>query len=197
MPKRKISVFFGKLFKVPLLARGFTMIELLVVVAIMVIMSALILPRLLSSNVRKEFDSTVETIFYSLNQARERAASWQNGTTWGVYFQRYNPVDGCNSKPNFGIFFTNTGYSDNTKINFVSYLPVTMDFDVTSTWGANALPGDCYRIIDFKEVTGENWFPNSVSTSSVKVYILKNPLVSSTISVTPLGMVSYTTSTPQ
>ena len=177
--------------------KGITIIELLVVVAIMVIMSALVLPRLLSSNVRKEFDSTVETIFYSLNQARERATAWEKGTTWGVFLKRAGPSP-CASQPHFGIFFTNSGYDEADKINYVSYLPATMDFDVTSTWGANAPGNDCYRIIDFKEVTGERWFPDpAVSTSSVKVYIIKNPAVSSTISVTSLGVISYTTSSDQ
>jgi len=180
--------------------KGFTIIELLIVVAIMVIMSALVLPRLLSSNVRREFDSTVETIFYSLNQARERAIAWENGTTWGVFLKRAG-ASPCATQPHFGIFFTNSGYDEADKINFVSYLPLTMDFDVTSTWGANVASDNCYKIIDFKEVTGERWNPGgaeaSLATSSVKVYVIKNPSISSTISVTPLGMVSYTTSSAQ
>lgn len=186
---RKIKPIFSR--------KGFTIIELLIVVAIMVIMSALVLPRLLSSNIRKEFDSTVETIFYSLNQARERAIAWEKGTTWGVFFERKDPAAGCASQPHFGIFFTNSGYDEAEKINYVSYLPLTMDFDVTSTWGTYT---GCYRIIDFKEVTGERWYADGLagaSTSSVKVYVIKNPSISSTISVTLLGMVSYTTSSAQ
>ena len=166
---RKIKPIFSR--------KGFTIIELLIVVAIMVIMSALVLPRLLSSNIRKEFDSTVETIFYSLNQARERAIAWEKGTTWGVFFERKDPAAGCASQPHFGIFFTNSGYDEAEKINYVSYLPLTMDFDVTSTWGTSLDPNDCYRIIDFREVTGERWSPSSegsVPTSSVKVYVIKN-----------------------
>lgn len=176
--------------------RGLTLVELLVVVALMVALAVAIVPNLLSRNIQKEFDATVENIFYSLNQARERAVAWEKGTTWGVFFCQGGDIcsalPNCSSQPRLGVFYTNSGYDESDKVVYLSALPKGIDY-ATSTWGS------CYRIIDFKEITGERWDAGGllVATSSVKIFIVKKPNVSSTILVSPLGVATYTTSSAQ
>lgn len=172
---------------------GFTLLELLITVAFIAVVGVVIIQNYASYNVNKKFAATVQKIAFSLDQARNRATVWDKGQAWGVYFQRTG--SGCPSKPSFGIYFNivedGTTYTSKNYRVLTSILPDGVNFD-TSSWDGLA---SCYRTITFEEITGELMYREGlVATSSMKLFSTHNSAISSTISVSPLGFVSYTTS---
>lgn len=188
--------------------------ELLIVVALMTIMTVIVVPNLLSRNIRKEFDSTVDDIVATLNQARDNAITWQKGTVWGVFFERYNVNKTCAfHQPRFGLYYTNAGFNiqgngafnDSSKVTQIYYIPKSVAFNETSTFSdydATKCTNQncfCFAVMPFKEITGSWWNQPAVppATTTVTLYLPKSPQVSSTITISPNGFISYTTSSAQ
>ncbi len=175
---------------------GFTLIEFLVVVSLIAVITAVIMVNFFSQNVRKKFDTSVENIVFSLNNARDRAVAWEKETTWGVFFER-KMCGGSSRWSNYGIYFTNDGYYYPGKIAYRNTLPAAIDYNESTTWaGWTDPPGPekCFRAISFSEVVGElRNVSNAIETSSVAIYLVNNQSVSSTISVSSFGVITYTT----
>ncbi len=168
---------------------GFTLIESLVVAAIIIFMTAIILPNLIKDNSRKQFDSAIQNIVSSLNNARDRSSAWERETVWGVFFER-KMCGGSGRGPNYGTYFTNNGYTNSDRIIHRNTLPAAVDYNEALIWGVGV---DCYRTIPFSEVSGTlRNNPASIETSTITIYLIKDQSISSTISVSPLGVVTYT-----
>ncbi len=177
------------------------------VVALIAILTAIYIPNYLDQARRREFDVTVEKIVTALNQARDHSVSWDKSVAWGVAFGgRFFPGLCNNSLSNkhffavvfdgpvcSGSFYCYPLSTHKDELGFFS-LPSSVVFDATSTWGWIVDPY-CYSIITFEPITGRLAnLESGRSTSSLKVMVANDPSVSSTISVSPLGFVTYTTS---
>ncbi len=191
---------------------GITLVEVLLVVAILAILTAIYIPNYLNQTKRREFDLTVEKIVAALNQARDHSASWDKSSLWGVAFGgRYKPVEASCTNAYSDQHFFAVFYDGNASPKVYNYpfdgihrdefsffpLPSSVLFDTTSTWNWEPNPY-CYSYIAFDPISGRLSYSENtdlgVATSSVKLIMNGNSAISSTISVSSLGFVTYTTS---
>lgn len=66
--------------------RGFTLIELILVIAIISIVATLSVPFIQIFQTSSDFYTHVDTITKTLRKARHLAVTGKNGSDWGVYF---------------------------------------------------------------------------------------------------------------
>jgi len=69
---------------------GFTLVELLVVLAILVIVAALAIPFVYSWQTSSDLYTDADTLTQILRRARHQAVTGQNQKAWGVYFDSAN-----------------------------------------------------------------------------------------------------------
>ena len=174
--------------------KGFTLIESLIVVVIVGIVSTVAVMSLVGRKSYKDFSSTVEKIVSVLNTARDKSIVMENNVGWNVVF-RAAPDNPPGTKelciqsgqtdyfPHFKI--TGGGYDD-----AIYSLPSSIAFNTAlgGIWGSPC--AGPRKFIYFDRITG---FPEG-GPASVTIYLVSNPSVSSTISVSALGLVSFTTS---
>jgi prepilin-type N-terminal cleavage/methylation domain-containing protein len=69
-----------------MIKRGFTMVELLIVVAIAILLSAVVFSSLLSFRKNQALEKDTELVVQLLNQARSQTLSSKGATVYGVHF---------------------------------------------------------------------------------------------------------------
>lgn len=70
--------------------RGFTLIELIIVLGILVVVSALAIPFTQTFRVSSDLNTHTNTILQTLQRAQQLAITGQNSSAWGVYFDDNN-----------------------------------------------------------------------------------------------------------
>lgn len=102
--------------------KGFTLLEVLIVIAILAVLTAVSSPIYRSFVKSSELGSVSKTIISFLKEARSKSMTGNLGLRWGVHF-----VNG--SADYYESFSTPTDYSDGSK-NVVStvYLPLGVNF---------------------------------------------------------------------
>jgi len=185
--------------------KGFTIIELLIVIALMVILGTIGLVNLTNKNRVDEFNATVRKMVTLLNQARDRSVTQNElntsdpGNHWEVYFYRgtetthlgllacktnqYVPVEGV---PSFSLARVNQGIRE---IRGFFPLPASVSFDGTSTFGG-VNPILCNKPAGFNQITGTSNL--TAASSAIYIYLTGDPSISSTITVYPSGLVEFT-----
>jgi prepilin-type N-terminal cleavage/methylation domain-containing protein len=127
--------------------RGFTLLEVLIVVAVLAILSAISTPIFRGFLKKNELDSVTQGIVYDLKRARANAMSGENGLKWGIRF---------NSATNSYYYqvFSSPGLFSNasTSIESTIYLPKQIIFSEPA--------GSSTKDIIFERISG------SVSASS-------------------------------
>jgi prepilin-type N-terminal cleavage/methylation domain-containing protein len=88
--------------------RGFTVLELLIVLAIMTILVALIVTALVKSRKSQGIDQDTETVVETLRMARDQTLSSDNASQYGVHFASSTAT-----------LFTGTTYSSGSSSNVV------------------------------------------------------------------------------
>lgn len=103
--------------------KGFTLVELLVSIALIGILATIGIVSLSNFSFRQEVDNTINGMAVLLRNAQNRSISQEDGQVWGVYFD--NPIG---STPTYSLFFGATvpppagnivaKYSVSNKLNF-------------------------------------------------------------------------------
>ncbi len=164
---------------------GFTLIELIIVMAIMAILIGMTFLNLFPQKRLKEFDTTVEKIVSLLNTAREKSRFQDSGLAWRVGLG--NPF--CSStQPFFGLY---DEYSLTTKGKYV--LPESVgisspDFNNSSS-SCSSYFG--YDKIFIKFTSSQGFLVGSSASATFSIFVKSNPNISSTISVSSIGVVSF------
>jgi len=109
----------------PRQSSGFTIIEVLLTVAIMAILSAISVGSYLSTHRRTLLDSTSQEMTVYLRFAQQKALSQEEGQDWGIHFE--NPSSGAGF---YALFFGNPYNSGNVRERI--YLPGGIKYLVPS-----------------------------------------------------------------
>ncbi len=170
--------------------RGFTLVEFLIVIGLVVILSAIGLINLYGRNQSERFHSAVLRLAGTINEAVDNSKTLKNisidspsfsNTYWRVEFK----PSGCPGGPGYSLVFDD-GLQD---FNYGKYvLPEGVDYDKDFTPG---LTSSCSsnKTITFYRNTG---MPANVASATLKIYLISNPAISSTISISSLGQVIFT-----
>jgi prepilin-type N-terminal cleavage/methylation domain-containing protein len=149
--------------------KGISLLEILIVIAIIGILSAIIIPNLSRFQRQQALKNTTEDVVSLLNEARNNTISSKNSTTYGVYF--------LSDK---AILFPGSSYTD-------SILNKQIDFD-SSVWipetGGINLNGGGDEIV-FDRITGE-----SANYGTITIQLISNPTTQKVISINQVGVVS-------
>jgi len=150
--------------------KGYTLAELLIVIAIIVIVSLVSLTSFVNRRNQGQLSTTAATMAALLREAQSRSVAQASSTAWGVHFDNGAP-------PFFALF--PVPYSPSSRISYYP-LPGLLGY-VTSSLAAGSS-----KEITFSQLSGA-----AMGSSSIAVYLLQSPAVSSTISVSAAGAVSY------
>ena len=151
--------------------RGFTLIEVLIVAAIIVILSIMAFAELGGQKNTNDLSSAVSQAQALLSEAQNRSVSQENNVPWGVHFS--NPT---NTAPFYAIFFS--AYGPSTTQGYYR-LPSDVAY-ATAT-----LPAGQSVDVLFNEISG---IP--VATATIGFVSLSQSSLSSTISVSSAGVIS-------
>ena len=86
---------------------GFTLLEVLLVIAVTVILASLAIVQLAGSTRGREMDAAAERIFFDLSNARAKAMAGEDQRRWGIHFNN-------NGNDLYELFSTTTNYSGAT-----------------------------------------------------------------------------------
>jgi prepilin-type N-terminal cleavage/methylation domain-containing protein len=147
--------------------KGFSLLELLIVMAIIIIISSIGVDLYRNYGKNVEVSSAAETIMFDLKQAQSRAMIGEGGFKWGIHF-----VNGTTDY--YEIFSTPTDYSSGSKvIASTNYLSTGVTFSDPAASSS--------KDIIFNKVSG------GTTASSVTI---DSSTVTKTISVLSIGTIS-------
>lgn len=152
--------------------KAFTLIELLIVIAITAILAIVGVMNLISHKQERDLDFTVQEIITVLRNSQNRSISQEEGSRWGIHFD--NPAGVGND---FYELFKGQSYADGAvyaKINIRS----NVQFNIPAS-------GSSLTVV-FAPITG---LPNA--SASVKISLISNPAISSEIIVNKNGEIQY------
>lgn len=146
-------------------SRAFTLIELLIVVAILAILFVIILARFGTFGKQVDLNTTSQRIISALQLARNQTLGSEGETTYGVYFEsdKY-------------ILFKGASYDPSGTENKVYDLTKTEIYDINIIGGSSVV---------FERVRG-----TTSTYGSLKVRLLADNTKTQTILINPLGQVS-------
>ena len=152
--------------------RGFTLIEMIITAAIVVILAAISLPGLLGGSQVSDLRSTSRALVASMRLAESQSVQEAQGMSWGIHLA--NPAS---STPFYAVF-SGTSYVTGTVASMYR-LPSTVAF------ASSTLPIGSSTDVTFSVLSGLS----SISTT-FEFYLIAQPSLSSTISVASSGNVS-------
>lgn len=147
----------------PSCRRGFTLVEILVSLAIILLLMGIGAYALIASRTAKQLDTMTDSITAKLEEAKSNAISGKNGTNFGLAFSTTTYV-----------YWSGSSYSPGNANNLT--YPVTNGFSITST-----IPGTDHAIM-FARITG---LPNA--TGSITITSNQNASTTDTITIGTLG----------
>lgn len=150
--------------------RGFSLIEMVIVIAIIVILSVVTIVALSGKKNSNDLSSAVSQAVALLNEAQSRSVSQANDVSWGVHFA--NPT---NTAPFYALF--SSAYSSTSTLGFYR-LPSDVGY-ATAT-----LPLGSSTNVIFNQISGLPVAPISVGFLS-----LSQRTLTSTISVSAAGVI--------
>ena len=150
---------------------GFTIIELLIVIALIAIITAVALPNLYGRKNTNDLKNTITQIGILLRQAQSDAMLQEGGFSWGVHFQ-----NSTNTAPYYALFSASSSAE-----NISSYYRLPSDVGYMSS----TLPIGSSLDISFSPILG------ATTSTSVSLYLLNQPSQVMTISIASTGAVSY------
>ncbi len=106
-------------------SRGFTLIEMVIVVGIILVVAGLSIPFLFSYQVTSEVATYANDVERTLRRAQLQAINGYHGTSWGVYFD--------NNQKQF-IIFQGNSYTSRDQ-NYDQEIDYPNAFNIASTFG--------------------------------------------------------------
>ncbi|OGI67656.1 hypothetical protein A3A05_00665 [Candidatus Nomurabacteria bacterium RIFCSPLOWO2_01_FULL_41_12] len=147
--------------------KGFSLLEVVIVIAIVAVMSSIGVGFYVNYNKNVEIDSVAKIIIFDLKQVQSKAMIGEGGFKWGIHFA--NAADDY-----YEIFSTPTDYSNGAKVIVsTNYLSSGATFSDPAT--------DMTKDIIFNKISG------GTSASSVAIVAGSS---TKTISVSSIGNVS-------
>jgi type II secretory pathway pseudopilin PulG len=161
-------------FMLHVFSSGFTLVELLVIISLVIAISVVVLPNLLGNRNVRDLTNTASQIAALLRQAQNDSMVQTGGMSWGVHFQ-----NATTTAPFYALFSsTSSAYSASGTTGYYR-LPNTVVY-LTST-----IPAGTSVDIVFSQISGLS----SVSTS-IGLYLLNQPSSMKIISIASSGAVS-------
>ncbi len=187
--------------------KGFTLTEFLIVIALVAIISTIGLVNLYGKKSRENFDNVVIRFVTIFEQAISNSVTQKNlSGIYGDWRVRLVPSD-CVGGPSIALQFYDIGASGKWVAQEYFVLPDGIDFDRAFTF----FPGPCDYTLpepykgkyDSNSVIAERLFSFEKSTGipgedihgfspAARIYLKSQPSISSTISISPLGQITYT-----
>lgn len=152
--------------------KGFTLIELVVVIGILVIVSVVTLVNLVGRKTQASLIATTQQVATLLRQAQNDATEQEGDVLWGVYFSNATATT-----PFYAIF--TTSYSTGTVVN--RYLLPTNVAYRTSTLATGASTS-----VTFSPISG-----SASASTSISFYMPGQSAYSSTIYIASSGEITY------
>lgn len=118
---------------------GFTLVELVLVVAILALISTLVLTSLSEFRIARSMEATTETVFTAIETARTRTITGVNDSQYGIHLQ----ADGL-------VLFVGTVYSSGASTNESFPVSENLEIDMASV----SLAGGGNDIV-FERITGQ------------------------------------------
>lgn len=103
--------------------KGFTLIEIVLVIAIMAILSSLVLMFSYGIKIRKDLDSTINSLAAVIRNAQQKSITQEDMVRWGVYLE----ADTVTKK-----YFYSLIKDSKTNITARYQVPAVLEFDVGS-----------------------------------------------------------------
>lgn len=154
--------------------KGTTLVELLIVIAIVAVISAVGLLNLLGRNAQTDLNNTTEQMASLLREARNRSVAQASSTSWGVRFS--NPTT---TTPFYALFFSQT-YSSSTTLGYYR-LPYDLAYSTAT------VPSGSSTDITFSQLSGQ-----ATASTSINIYATKSGISnSSTINIASSGAISF------
>lgn len=102
--------------------KGFTLIEIMIVIGIMAILSSLVLMFSYGIKIRKDLDSTINSLAAVIRDAQQKSITQEDMKRWGVYLE----ADTVANKHFFSLIKDN-------KTNIVTryQVPIALEFDIS------------------------------------------------------------------
>jgi type II secretory pathway pseudopilin PulG len=150
---------------------GFTIVEILVSLAILIIIASIGTSAFINAKKTKTLDVTAESIVSKLNEAKTNAIAGKDNASFGIYFGSGNP--------DHYVYFSGSTYNSSDTDNVRFDLPKNMSLD------ENSPSADPFVL--FARRTGK---PNA--TSTVEVYWSDDTSDKRIIEIGPNGEVNYT-----
>ena len=128
--------------------RGFTLLELLVVLAILVLLGTLALKPLATFRAKEALDASVTQVLSILHEARESTLASKDDTVYGVHFESLRVV-----------LFAGATYSEGAQTNKEYELPSSVEISTINIVGGSN--------VVFERLTGETSNTGEVVLSGV------------------------------
>lgn len=157
--------------------QGFTIIELVLTLSMMIILSAIFLPSLRNSRSGSELRMATESVAALLREAQGRALRQSSSTDWGVRLMN------SSSSPSY-VLFGGSSYATSGISNYAT-LPQRVRFSTSS------IPFDGWVDIIFGEGTGRPFATSSVILELTLGNLSGQAVSSSAININKYGAVSY------
>lgn len=157
--------------------KAFSLIEMLVVIGIVAVIAVIALPSFFGGSHEADLSAATQQIVASARTAQSQAVNQTKDAQWGVYFS-----NATNTAPFYAVF-NGSSYASGT-VQDVYRLPSTVGF-VSST-----LPVGSSLSVTFSGISGA-----ASASTTVKLYVISQPSLSSTISIAQTGVVAYVTPT--
>lgn len=154
--------------------RGFTIVETMVVLGIMVILSVIVVSTLLSRKSQYNLSSAVSQIAAMLRDAQSRSINQEKSTIWGVHFE-----NSTSTAPFYVLFYT--AYSSSTAVNR-QILPSGVRYS-TSTLASGASLD-----ITFAQITG---IPSTLTSITLQLTVGSAVTAFSSVTVGSSGLVTF------
>ncbi|MBI5220525.1 MAG: hypothetical protein HY978_01650 [Candidatus Liptonbacteria bacterium] len=151
---------------------GFTLVETMLVIGVMVIMAILIVATLYGRKGGTELDNTNRRIATLLREAQSRSMAQASSTNWGIHLE-----NSTNTTPFYALFYGT--YSTSSRIGYYA-LPADVGY-ATSTIASGAAVE-----LSFAQITG-----TVPATTSITLFRRSMTSQTTTITVTPSGAVSF------
>jgi prepilin-type N-terminal cleavage/methylation domain-containing protein len=155
---------------------GYTLIEVLSVIAIVVVLGAVLLPSLRGNRAGKELTSTAQEAATLLREAQGKALSESSSTSWGVLF------DNTVSSTPFFVLFSGTATSYATTTSRI-ILPSRVRYAISSVAVGTS------TLITFAQGSGR-----TATTTSIRFELTEGTTgtaTSATVMVNSFGAVSF------